>query len=353
MRSSTRGTPTPGTSTAADTSVAAVDANAYEQLAEPGAAGVVVFAPDGSIRHVSPAVRSMMGRGLADRMRRAGDVPIHSDDAPRLSHLLDRAAAMDGVESAVLRLAHTDGHWVWVDTRLRVAADPHDRGPARLMVVLRDVTEERRRLLSHVVAAHEEERVRIANDVHDDTVQTVAAIEIKLGQLRRHLTEPRQLEVADELRDMVRGAVDRLRSLIFELQPPGLHRGGLAGAITAFAQELFADVGTTVRIEAHLDPEPGPETALVVYRIVQEALTNSRRHAGAAGCWVRLSMEEGGVSGTVEDDGVGFDPATVADPRPGHRGMQSMRERAELSGGRVRVSSRPQGGTAVTLWVPR
>jgi signal transduction histidine kinase len=285
-------------------------------------------------------------------MRRAGDIVVHPDDAPRAQRMHERAEHTGAAESAILRLRHRDGHWVWVDAQLGVVEPVDPPGRVRYLAVLRDVTEERRRLLSHVVAAREEERVRIANDVHDDTVQAMLAIEIKLQQLRRHLTSTRQVEVSDELQEMIHGATERLRHIIFELQPPGLPRGGLAGAVADFATALFEGSATRLGIAARLETEPRPETGVVLYRILQEALRNVMRHATAPTCSVRLIDADGGVTASVEDDGVGFAVEDLENPRPGHRGMASIRERAQLSGGWARVESRPGGGTTVTVWVP-
>jgi PAS domain S-box-containing protein len=311
-----------------------------------------VFERDGRIRHVSLGLRRLLGRSDEERMRRAGDIVIHPDDAPRAGRLHERAEHTGTAETAVIRLRHRAGQWVWVDAELGVVEDGDPPQRVRYLEVLRDVSEERRRLLSHVVAAREEERVRIANDVHDDTIQALLAVDIKLDQLRRHLTESRQLAVADEMRDMIRGATERFRDLIFELQPPGLPRGGLPGAVADFAAGLFDGTDTRVGLTAELLAEPRPETALAVYRVAQEALRNVQRHAGASVCSIRLVDADGGVGGTVEDDGVGFATEGIDSPRPGHRGMASMRERAEDAGGWLRVESRPGGGTTLSFWVP-
>jgi PAS domain S-box-containing protein len=315
--------------------------------------GLAIFESDGRIRGVSPVLRRLLGRAEDERMRRAGDIVIHPDDAPRATRLHEVAEHTGTAQTAVLRLRHSDGGWVWIDAELGIVEDAGPPpGRLRYLAVRRDVSEARRQLLSSVVAAREEERIRIANDVHDDTVQAILAVEIKLDQLRKHLTVPRQMELADELRDMVRGATARLRDIIFELQPPGLPLGGLAGAVADFAAGLF-DGGTThVGMTAALSAEPSPEAAVVVYRIAQEALRNVWRHATATTCSIRLGDADGGVTGSVEDDGVGFAAADLEPPQPGHRGMASMRQRAELAGGWARVESRPSAGTTVSFWVP-
>ncbi|HET9051568.1 MAG TPA: ATP-binding protein [Candidatus Dormibacteraeota bacterium] len=313
---------------------------------------VAVYERDGRIRHVSGEMRALLGRGEADRMRRAADIVVHPDDTVRVTRIHERAEITGVAGTAVVRLQHRDGSWVWVECELGAAEDPAEPGArVRYVAVLRNVTDDRRRLLSEVVAAREDERTRIADDVHDDTVQTIMAVEIKLDQLRRNVTTERQIAIVDDLRVMVRGAAERLRQLIFDLQPPQLPRGGLGGAVAEFATAVFDGTSTRLDIVAELPTEPSPETAVVVYRILQEALRNVRRHASATTCSVRIGKESGGVTASVDDDGVGFGSQDAAQ-RPGHRGMESMRRRAEVAGGWMRVESRADGGTSATLWVP-
>ena len=327
-------------------------ADALPDLSHTGSC-VAVFERDGRIRHVSSTMRALLGRGEEDRMRRAADIVIHPDDTTRVTRQHERAELTGDPSAAVIRLQHRDGRWVWVEAEIGVVDDP-SRPPERMryIAVRRNVSDDRRQHLSAVIAAREDERTRIADDVHDDTVQTIMAMEIKLDQLRRHLTTERQLALADELRAMTHGAAERLRQLIFDLQPPQLPRGGLGGAVAEFAAEVFDGTATRIDITAELPTEPSPETAVIVYRILQEALRNVRRHASASVCSVRIGEESGGVSASVEDDGVGLAADDAVEARPGHRGMSSMRERAAAAGGWARVESLTQGGTSVSLWVP-
>jgi signal transduction histidine kinase len=104
-------------------------------------------------------------------------------------------------------------------------------------------------------------------------------------------------------------------------------------------------------MEIRLKDEPPPEQGTVLYRITKEALVNVRKHAKANNVEVRLEEKDGGVLVRVEDDGIGISADTNGSP-PGHLGMLAMRERAELAGGWSRVSSDPDGGTVVEVWVP-
>ena len=212
---------------------------------------------------------------------------------------------------------------------------------------------ERRRLVARVVRASEEERARIAADIHDDTVQAMTAVGLRLGLLRRRLGETPQLEALDDLEESVRSSISRLRNLIFELRPPELDREGLASAVRHRLQQLSEELGLAYELEAELQREPEAETRTIAYRIVQEALTNTRKHAGATRVQIVFDTRGVGLFGSVRDDGSGFSMEQLADRRRlGHLGVVAMRERAEVAGGWLRIESAPGAGTHVEFWIP-
>jgi PAS domain S-box-containing protein len=212
---------------------------------------------------------------------------------------------------------------------------------------------ERRRLLARVVRASEEERARIAADIHDDTVQAMTAVGLRLGLLRRRLGDTPHLDGLDELETTVRSSIARLRNLIFELRPPELDREGLASAVQHRLEQLRAEHGLEFRLDADLQREPEPETRTIAYRIVQEALTNTRKHAEASKVELVLETRGVGLFGSVRDDGKGFAPDELAARRKlGHLGVVAMRERAEVAGGWLRIESAPNEGTHVEFWIP-
>jgi PAS domain S-box-containing protein len=215
---------------------------------------------------------------------------------------------------------------------------------------LRRTDEERRRLLSRVVAAQEEERRRIAGEIHDDSVQVMSAVGIRLEMLHRQATDERQIEAVEHLQRTVRNAVDRLRQLMFELRPPALDRDGLVAAVRMYLEQSRRESDLEVTLTHRLLTDPDQATRLALYRIVQEAVTNVRKHAQAKAATVTIEEREGGTFIRVADDGVGFD-ASNGSP-PGHLGLSAMREHAEIAGGRLSIRSRPGAGTSVEVWVP-
>jgi signal transduction histidine kinase len=216
-----------------------------------------------------------------------------------------------------------------------------------------ETIQQRRRTLTDIVYYQEEERRRLAGDIHDDAVQSMTAVLLRIGLLGARLDEPDQLSLAKELEGNIRDTIARLRRLIVGLSPPELDRAGLTSAVRSALDQLKLEFQIDYSLENRVTREPGPEARTIAYRIVQEALANTRKHANASRVEVSLETQEHGLCTIVSDDGVGFDvEAILAVDRPGHLGLKAMRERAELAEGWLRIESRP-GATKVTFWIPR
>jgi PAS domain S-box-containing protein len=218
---------------------------------------------------------------------------------------------------------------------------------------LHELSEERQRLLGRLVAAQEEERQRLAGDIHDDPIQVMAAAAVRLDMVERAALGTAAQSSLERTAETVQLAINRLRHLVFELRPPALDREGLAVAIRQYTARLAEAGEIEIGLQDDLDREPSREIRTAAYRIVQEALTNVRKHAGATRVQINLASRDEGIATVVTDDGVGFRAdGELARQRPGHIGLQSMRERAEALGGWWRIESRPQGGTTMEFWLP-
>lgn len=213
--------------------------------------------------------------------------------------------------------------------------------------------EERRRLLAKLVTAQEEERRRIASDVHDDSIQVMTAVAMRLGMLRLQLTDPGVDGTLVKLESTVQESINRLRQLLFQLRPPALDREGLLPALREYMEQWAGEIsGLEYQIQAAVGSEPPPQTRAILFRIAQEALTNVRKHARAKVLSLTLQDREDGVHMTIEDDGLGFRTDGNDDTAVGHLGLVSMRERAELAGGWWQIRSSPGAGTTVECWIP-
>jgi signal transduction histidine kinase len=215
---------------------------------------------------------------------------------------------------------------------------------------LQQVDEHRRGLLDHIVTAQEEERARIAGDVHDDPVQRIVALNMRLQLLRRALEDPEQIEVVDRLLDSAHSCISSMRHLLFELRPPILDEEGLGAAVREYLREREPDFA--YRVDDLVASQPPSQSLVILYRIAQEALANVYKHARASNVEVTIAEHESGLLVTIQDDGVGFAGEVPKVSAPGHMGLSSMRERAELQGGWCEILSLPDNGTTVRFWIP-
>ena len=218
------------------------------------------------------------------------------------------------------------------------------------LALLESVDQERRRLLERIVRTQEEERRRIAADIHDDSVQMLTALALRLDVLTARVEDPEVLEQLAEIRDTAGAAISNLRQLMFELHPPILDREGLAAALMLQLDQLRDESGIEVSLANELGEGPSPETSGVAYRIIQEALLNVRKHAQARRVGVELAERPEGLHVRISDDGRGFE--TGRPQEPGHLGLVTMRERVEMAGGRIRIDSAPGLGTTVEFTLP-
>lgn len=230
-------------------------------------------------------------------------------------------------------------------------AEAMDSARQDLARELRAVEAQRAELVRRLVSAQEEESRRVAADIHDDSVQVMAAVALRLGVLRMTLNGQDQLQELDELQAAVQTAIRRLRRMLFVLRPAPPDLDGLAGSLEELGAILGreADFAATVAIE--VGTAPPPEILVVLYRVAQEALVNVAKHARARHVTIGLREQGQGLGLVIADDGTGFE-AEAAPESPGHYGFTSMRDRAEVCGGRLEITSSPGAGTTVACWVP-
>ena len=210
-------------------------------------------------------------------------------------------------------------------------------------------TVEAERLRQRVESA-ERERERWARELHDDTLQNLAAIRIQLATALGSEGEERPAKVeaaAEQAIAQLEGQINELNRLINDLRPAALERLGLAGALQALAEENAARSGVAIEPAIELSDERSGEEDRIVYRLIQEALTNVLKHANASHVELSATEAEGAIRILVSDDGDGFDTTSAT----AGRGLRGMRERIELLGGEIEVTS-SNDGTKITASVP-
>jgi signal transduction histidine kinase len=219
--------------------------------------------------------------------------------------------------------------------------------------------------LRYGMEARERERTRWAREIHDESIQGMGALRLKLANARDVDDTAALHETVNAVLEGLGHEIDGLRHLITELRPAALDDLGLAAALEALARRAQAIDGLDVNTEIDLGAEPGadasgrrldPELESTIYRIMQEALTNVSRHARATKAVLSISERNGVLRASVTDDGQGLPDAGRLGPRgdglEGGFGMSGMRERAELVGGELEFVPAPGQGTIARLVVP-
>jgi two-component system, NarL family, sensor histidine kinase UhpB len=241
-----------------------------------------------------------------------------------------------------------------VDFSARRTAVPVPKGEVQEVARLRQAYErmlervemERARTASAVLQAQESERARVARDLHDEANQALTGVLLRLQATAEQAPPALRAELL-ETQQLATRAMEELLRLARELRPAALDDLGLEPAL----RTLVTEFGRRAGLHAELSADPtalealDEDAQLVVYRVVQEGLSNVARHAGASRVYVSAVREDGAVVVRVDDDGRGFDERTV----PPGLGLTGMRERAVLAGGAVRVRSVPGEGTLVEL----
>ncbi|MBP1468178.1 sensor histidine kinase [Candidatus Chloroploca sp. M-50] len=211
-------------------------------------------------------------------------------------------------------------------------------------------------LRAQVIMGREEERQRLAREVHDGPAQVLANGLMGVERCQTLLASQRFAElgvVLDQLGENAREGLREVRSFIAELRPAKLDEHGLRGALLEYIRRYHEIVNASVKVDIDALPRLPAEIEIVLYRLVQEALQNARKHAPGAPIVVHLHLHQGNLLLSIRDEGPGFDPREVI-RRAGREswGLTSMRERAELIGAHFVVTTRPGHGTEVTVSLP-
>jgi two-component system sensor histidine kinase UhpB len=345
----------------------------YRTLVEqvPGIVYAAEVGRDKPFYYVSPKIERVLGytpdEWLADPTLWAARV--HPEDLERTLAASERSRLTGEQFEADYRMIARDGRTVWIRDEAEFVHDEHlDRRILRGL--MQDVTDralaeqarletlqrltkaaaDRRRLLAKLVSAQETERARIAQDIHDDPIQVMTAVRLRLETLSDRCEDPEITEAVRGLADAVGGSIERLRRLMFELMPTALDQDGLTAALRIVCEQIRAHAGIEYALEDRLDAEPPAELRAVLFRAAREALVNARKHSGARVIEIEIARRDGGFGVRIRDDGRGFVVAQANDPM--HMGLLSMREQMESAGGSLQIVGTPGEGTVVDLYLP-
>ncbi|KQT94716.1 hypothetical protein ASG49_07800 [Marmoricola sp. Leaf446] len=340
----------------------------FAALVEASDDFIAIAGLDGRLLYLNPAGRALTG------IPAEADVRGMSYEAFRPDEELERSRSVamprlrsSGHFESRTWLRHQGGEEpVPVLSHSFVMRSPSTGQAFALGSIQRDVTEmdeaqrqlqrladERQQLLTRLVEVQDDERARIAADVHDDSVQALAAVQLRLGLLERQLDEhldDEQRRSLATVQETVAGATARLRHLLFDLESPA-RRTDLVTALEEAASYVLGEVGVTWTVHGERTAVLPEATRVTAYRVAKEALVNARKHADATHVHVDVRTDEHGVAVSVVDDGRGIE-AGHDESRPGHLGLAGMRDRAAVAGGHLEVEAGPEGGTCLRVWLP-
>jgi PAS domain S-box-containing protein len=326
----------------------------YRQLLDQMYAGAVTLTPDGVIVYCNQRFAEIVRTPLARVIGSALHGFVARGQRPALAALLEPAG--EGRTTGEITVRAGDGTPVPVSVTfapLRLAGSAHASGVIGVVV---DATERkhqetlRTRLIEQVMTAQDQERERIARELHDETGQSLTALLVGLRTIEGAGTMAEVVDLAQQLRQVAARTMRDVGRLARGLHPSVIDELGLAVAVTRHVQEFarLHGIAQETRIEGLEADHHLPPVQTTIYRMLQEALTNVAKHAGARRVTVRLKRDDTFIELEVRDDGVGFTPGV------NHRGLglQSMQERAALLGGAVQIVSAQGRGTTITARFP-
>lgn len=220
---------------------------------------------------------------------------------------------------------------------------------------LQERDEAREELLRKVISAQEDERKRLARELHDETSQTLSALAMKIETAVAAWPAEASRERLIEARALTVRTLEELHRLIFDLRPSVLDDLGLVSAIRWYAERHLEPRGIAVRFESSgFDTRLMPELETALFRVAQEAITNIAKHSGADAVLIQCLQRDEGITIEIEDDGEGFSPGSLPPPAARERGLGllGMQERIELFGGTLEIDSAPGSGTRIAVAVP-
>ena len=318
---------------------------------------IAAFEPGGRLVHLNPAGRQLLGIGDGEPPEQHSLRELFTPESYQLTTTVAIPTALrEGSWRGEVTLRAADG--TEVPFCQRVVADPAPAGPVTWLALIgRDQTERKRaerarqQLAHRVVQAAEDERRRLAANLHDDAIQALVAALMHLDALERRLG-PEAASLA-RVRETLDYALAACRQLLFDLRPPALDEHDLATAIDLRLRRVEELAGVAAQCDWRVRRQLDGAVETTVFRAVQEALTNVAKHAKARQVRVRALEDGATLKVEVIDDGKGFDPQQAQQLAGlGHLGLQAMRERVELVGGSVRVESACGKGTRVLILLP-
>ena len=328
----------------------------YRAIVEHADVLIALTDAEGTVVFVNNLVEQTMGRSkeaLIGRPAISFYVPEERDSVER--GFLRLSDATDAVTESRATLLHADGHGIPMLGSAVALRDDHGQFSGVVIVGqnMSDVIRQenaRIDLAAALAVAEQNERERLAGDLHDGPVQTLAALSLRLGAALREENIDRRVLLHAE--STVAATISELRLLLFQLTLPDLQAERLGQCLFDRGRRLL---GPSVEVVLYDQIRSNVDTGAtqILFRIAQEALANAAKHAGATTLTISLSETKNDIIVEIDDDGIGGDPEQFSRHSAGHLGIRSMTERAQNLGGRCEIMSSPGHGTSVFIRIPR
>jgi PAS domain S-box-containing protein len=331
-----------------------VVSNEYRAVFEAAPDGILVVDHRGIIRSANPMASRMFAYERDDLVGQNVDALV--PDVARKAHADHRSRYVRAPRARPMgaEMDLTGRRRDGSEFPAEISLSPWESAEGmRIIVTVRDVTQRQRLrdFSAGALRASEDERRRIARELHDDTAQHLASLLMWVRLIEPKIESEEVREKLRELRNEIAACAEGVRRIARGLRPPELEDAGIVAALRAHARSMREGAGMDVRIdaEAAVDGLLGSDARLVLYRIVQEAVSNALRHAGTTSVRIELLVEEEKVIGLIRDEGRGFGEESRGGAGLGLLGMQ---ERAAMVGGRLSIESQRGKGTLVRVELP-
>jgi PAS domain S-box-containing protein len=340
----------------------------YRLLVEKQMDLILKFDRSGKLLFVSPSYAFALDKTREELIGKTYLDLVHAEERAKIAHAIQQACVPPHTtyleEKTWTRHGWRWYSWVYtgllnrsgqISEILAVGRDIMDRKQTELD--LRESQKKLQVLFSHLVTAQEEERKRIASDLHDDLGQTLALLKLRIQSIQNRIS-PDQAELVaacGETVSYVNQIINQVRRLSHDLSPAALNDLGLADALKALANDYSRHTQTRVIMDIDkIDRLLPPPSEVIIYRVFQEVFTNIQKHSHAREVCIRVERDNGNLQFEIKDGGKGFDVAQIAQKSPHERGLglSSIDERIRMLGGQLTIDSCIGKGTCIAFSVP-
>jgi len=334
----------------------------YRFMAENMADMIVRKTLEGKFLYVSPSSRALLGYEPEEMVGRSIYDFVHPDDLGEVREAHEQI--LEGCLSRIVthRALHKSGRVIWLETNLRATGGLGEKEVTELVAVSRDITKrkhalmELERLSVHLMQLRDDERRRMARELHDTTAQNLSAVALNLARLQKQLgaSDGAPRKVIDETLSLAEQCLREIRTMSYLLHPPMLEEAGLASALRWYVDGFAKRSGVRVDLDLPEMERPPREAERTLFHVVQESLSNVHRHSGSKRASISLAKEDHHLRLEIKDYGTGIAREVLdgdGEVKPLGVGIMGMDERLRQLGGRLEVISNG-GGTTVRAVLP-